>query len=251
MDVNAAPFLTVVIIGLVVILVSRALDVLWTEAISLGFFYSLLRAPGIIVHECSHILGCLITGAKVKKVVLFSEAGGSVTYSSPKIPYIGDLVINTAPLFCIPLVLAGFTWIFSEYLGCVFPAVPLRVDSMDALFGMFLGILGMFTWNLVIHFNPWFLVYLYLTLTLVLSVAPSTKDLKNAALGISIITLLAILVLWSSFSPAVNILWGITHLLSIGLTLGLLSAGIALVISTPLVAWFMYKKIQETTRPWQ
>jgi hypothetical protein len=243
MVLTAVPFVTVIFMGIIVILISRTLDVLWAQVLPMRFFYSLLRAPGVILHELSHVLGCLISGAKVKKVVYFSNEGGSVTYSSPKIPYIGDLVINIAPLFCIPLILAGCTWIFSEYLGCIFPPIPWGDHSMDALFGMFTGILGMFTSNLIIRFNPWFLVYLYLNLTLVLSVAPSSQDIKNAAFGIGIITLLGILILWSSNTLAGNLLDGFVSLLGTGFSLGLLFGIIALVISSPMVILYVHKKM--------
>jgi hypothetical protein len=241
MVLTAVPFLTVIFMGIIVILISRTLDVLWAQVLPMRFFYSLLRAPGVILHEFSHVLGCLISGAKVKKVVYFSNEGGSVIYSSPKIPYIGDLVINIAPLFWIPLILAGCTWIFSEYLGCIFPPMPLDVHSVDALFLMFTGILGMFTSNLIIRFNPWFLFYLYLNLTLVLSVAPSSQDIKNAAIGIGITTLLGILILWSSNPLAVSLLEGFVYLLGIGFSLGLLFGIIALLISAPLVILYVHK----------
>jgi hypothetical protein len=241
MDLNVTPFLLVVFMGILVILISRALDVIWARVIPIRIFYYAIRAPGVIVHECSHILGCLVTGAKVKNVVFFSEEGGSVTYSSPKIPYLGDVVISTAPLLCIPLVLAGCTWVFSQYLGCVFPPLPMGVDSTDALFGLCTGILSMFTWNLIVRFNPWFLLYLYLTLTLVLSLAPSTQDIKNAAIGIGIITLVGILILWSSLPLAVTILEGITRLIGIGFAFGLMFGIIALVISSPLMVWYVHK----------
>src|SRR5665647_3744235 len=81
MVLTAVPFLTVIFIGIIVILISRTLDVLWAQVLPMRFFYSLLRAPGVIIHELSHVLGCLISGAKVKKVVYFSNKGGSVTYS--------------------------------------------------------------------------------------------------------------------------------------------------------------------------
>ena len=86
---------------------------------------------------------------------------------------------------------------------------------MDGLFGMFTGILGIFTSNLIIRFNPWFLVYLYLNLTLVLSVAPSNRDIKNAAIGIGIVSLLGILILWSSYPLAESILEGFVYLLKV------------------------------------
>lgn len=242
MDLNAAPFLTVICMGIVVILISRALDLLWAQVIPLRMFYAMIRAPGIIVHECSHILGCLITGAKVKKVVFFSQEGGSVTHTPSKIPFLGDVVISTAPLFFIPLVLAGCTWVFSQYLGCVFPPLPMGVDSTDALFGLCTGIIGMFTMNLVVRFNPWFLLFLYVTLTLVLSLAPSTQDIKNAAIGIGIITLSGILILWSSLPLAVSLLEGIIRLIGIGFTFGLLFGIIALVISSPLMVWYVHTR---------
>jgi hypothetical protein len=241
MDLNVTPFLIVVLIGIGVIVISLMLDVLWAQVIPLRSFYYFIRAPGVIVHECSHILGCLITGATVKKVVFFSEKGGSVTYTSSKIPYLGDVVISTAPLFCIPLVLAGCTWTFSQFLGCVFPPLPMGVDSTDALFGLCVGIIGMFPRNLIVQFNPWFLLYLYLTLTLVLSLAPSTQDMKNAAIGIGIITLVGILILWSSLPLAVTLLEGITRLIGIGFTLGLMFGIIALVISSPLMVLYVHK----------
>jgi hypothetical protein len=242
MDIYAAPFLLVVLTGTGLIGISLALDILWARVIPLRSFYYCIRAPGVIVHECSHILGCLLTGAKVKKVVFFSEKGGSVTYTASKIPYLGDVVISTAPLFCIPLVLAGCTWVFSQYLGCVFPPLPPGVDSTDALFGLLTGIVGMFTRNLIVQFNPWFLVYLYLTLTLVLSLAPSAQDMKNAAIGIGIITLVGILILWSSLPLAVSLLEGITRLVGISFAFGLMSVLIALVISIPLMVWYVLKR---------
>lgn len=241
MDQNAISFLMVIVMGTGVILISRALDALWSQVIPVRFFYYLIRAPGVIVHEISHVLGCLITGAKIKKVVLFSKEGGSVTYARSKIPYLGDVVIGTAPLLCIPLVLAGCTWVFSQYLGCVFPALPQVIYSGDDLFLLATGILGMFTWNLVIVFNPWFLLYLYITLTLVLSVAPSVQDIKNAAIGICIITLAGIAILWSAIPFAVSILAEITRLISIGFVLGLSFGIIALLVSFPLFILYIHK----------
>lgn len=242
MVIFVAPFLIVVLLGICVIVISRALDVLWSRVTPLRSFYYLICAPGVIIHECSHILGCLVTGATVKKVVFFSEKGGSVSYSASKIPYFGDVVISIAPLFCIPLVLTGCTWIFSQYLGCVFPPLPLTVDSPDALLRLWTGIAEMFARNLIIRFNPWFPVYLYLTLSLVLSLSPSMQDFKNAATGICAITLIGILILWSGLPLAVTILEVITYFVGIGFTFGIVFGSIALVISSPLIFWFMHKR---------
>jgi hypothetical protein len=242
MDIQTEPFLLVVLLGSGVIAISFALDILWAHVMPLRSFYYAIRAPGVIVHESSHILGCFITGAKIKKVVFFSEEGGSVTYTTSKIPYIGDVVISTAPLVCIPIVLAGLTWIFSQYLGCVFPPTPLSVNSMDTLLGLVIAIIILFTQNLVVRFNPWFIVYLYLTVTLVLSLAPSVQDMKNAAVGIGIILLACILILLSSLPSLVSFLKSILRLIGIGFTFGLMFEIIALLISTPLVVWYLSRR---------
>ncbi len=234
-------YLTVALTGILAIFVSKALDLLWARIITVRGIYLLLRALGIVIHECSHILGCLLTGAKVKNVVLLSKDGGSVTYSPSPVPFLGDVVINTAPLFCIPLVLYGCTWIFSSYLGCSIPALPPVIGSADAVSLMASQITDMFAANLLYHFNPWFLLYLYLTVSLVLSLAPSRQDMKNAALGITIIVAAGALVFWSNFSPAVSILEEITDVIGISFGLAFGFGVIALVISLPLLIIYTYR----------
>jgi len=235
-------FLLVIATGIVVMLLSLLLDYLWAQVLPAQSLYYILRFPGVVIHECSHILGCLLTGAEIRNVILFSKGGGSVTYTRPKIPVLGDVVISTAPVFCIPLVLAFCTWVFAQYLGCTFPAFPFPPDSVNPPGDLAPGILGMFEVNLVTRFNPWFLLYLYLTLSLILSVAPSLQDLKNAAAGIILISLAGILVYMSNISPALSILDEVTYIVGIGFTLCLVPGIIALIVSLPPVIWFTYTR---------
>jgi hypothetical protein len=237
-----AGFLLVIATGIAVILISLALDFLWARSIPVRFFYYILRAPGVVVHESAHVLGCLLTGAKIRNVVLFSKEGGSVTYNPPVIPVIGNVVISTAPLFCIPLVLSLCTWFFSGYLGCLLPALPLSVDSIDAVVVMGGGILATFTQNLLVHFNVWFLLYLYLVLSLILSAAPSMQDVKNASIGICVLSLTGVLILWSQIPWAVSILTEITRIIGMGFALGLGFGLIALVLSSPLLILYIYRR---------
>lgn len=234
-------YLTVVLTGILVILVSKALDIFWARMITIRGIYLFIRAPGIVVHECSHILGCLLTGAKVKNVVLLSKEGGSVTYSKSPVPYLGDVVINTAPLFCIPLVLYGSTWIFSTYLGCTIPVLPSVIDSMAAVGLLASQIASMFAANLLYHFNPWFILYLYLTVSLVLSIAPSRQDMKNSVAGIAIIVVAGLLIFWSNIEPAINVLDLITDIIGISFGIALGFGVIALVISLPLMIIYAHR----------
>lgn len=236
---ESAGFLLVIATGIMVVIISMALDFLWAQAIPVRFFYYLLRAPGIVVHECAHMLGCLLTGSKIRNVVLFSQEGGSVTYNPPVIPLIGDVVISTAPLFCIPLLLALCTGFFSGYLNCSIPALPLAIDSADTVIIMGGGILGTFTQNLVVQFNGWFLLYVYLVLSLILSAAPSMQDIRNAAIGICILASTGMLILWSEIPWAVGILTEITRIIGTGFALGLGFGLIALVLSSPLLILYL------------
>ncbi|MDO9325349.1 MAG: metalloprotease family protein [Methanoregula sp.] len=234
-------FLLVIATGIGVFLISVVLDHLWARAIPVRFLYYILRCPGVVVHECAHMLGCLLTGAKIRNVVLFSKVGGSVTYTRPVIPVIGDVVISTAPLFCIPLVLTFCTWVFSLYLGCSFPSLPLTINSAETVVVMGTGILETFSQNLLVTFNAWFLVYLYLVLSLILSAAPSLQDLRNAAIGIGILAIAGILILWSQVPWAVSILTEITRIIGMGFALGLGFGLIALVLSSPLILLSLHR----------
>ncbi len=241
MDISG--FLLVIAMGIGVIFISLSLDYIWARVIPVRFFYYVVRAPGVVVHECAHMLGCLLTGAKIRHVVLFSREGGSVTHTPPVIPVIGDVVISTAPLFCIPLALSLCTEFFSEYLGCVIPALPLTFDSADSFVVLGEGILGTFSQNLVIQFNAWFLLYLYLVLSLILSAAPSMQDIRNAAIGISIMVITGLLILWSQCPWAVNALTEIMRIMAMGFGLGLGFGLIALVLSSPLILIFFFRRI--------
>ncbi len=224
----------VIITGILAILVSLALDRLWAGTIGSGSIYYLIRAPGIIVHESSHIIGCLITGAKVNHVVFVSKSGGSVTYSASPVPFLGDLIINSAPLFVIPLVLYGSSWIFTAYLGCIIPVLPTGISSAGAIPEIATALAGMFVQNLFLRFNPWFLLYLYFTVSLVLSLAPSSQDMKNAAAGVVLIAVASAAILWSDIPALVMFLDRVLAVVGTGLGLGLGFGVIAVMISLPL-----------------
>jgi len=234
------PFLIVISSGIAIMCISVMLDNLWAQVLPLRFLYLAMRAPGVIVHECCHVLGCILTGAKITKVVLLSRDGGSVTYTRPKIPVLGDVIISSAPLFGIPLVLSGLTMLFSEYLGCVFPSFPSAIDSAGTLHALAVSVISVFDANLVSAFHPWFLLYLYLTTSLVLSMAPSSQDLRNGAAGIALVAVLGIVIILSGIPWAVDILWRVTNIAGMGFTLGLAFGLIALVLSLPLFLWYVY-----------
>ena len=233
-------FLLIIITAIIVIALSYSLDHLWAAAMPVRAIYLFIRLPGVVLHECAHIIGCLVTGARIRNVVLFSKDGGSVTYTRPLLPYIGDVIISTAPLFLLPPALSFITWVFGRFLGCVFPVFPATIGSPDVLVDLVKAIFSTFSDNLLTRFNGWFLLYLYLTTSLVLSVAPSIKDLKNAAVGSILLILTGMFVIWSGIPWAVSALAGLAGIFGYGFTLGFVYGLVALTVSLPLIFWYAY-----------
>jgi len=236
-------FIIVIAAGILLVLLSLALDRLWAAVTPVREIYYIIRAPGVILHECAHILGCLITGAKIQNVVLFSREGGSVTYTRPVLPWLGDVVISTAPLFGLPLVLSVITWCFGTYLGCRFFPFPETVFTAGTQVQAGYAILQIFDKNLIAVQNGWFILYLYLTTSIVLSVAPSFQDLKNASLGIFLLALFGTLIIAGNIPWATTALEYITGILGAGFSLGLAFGFIALFCSLPLIVYYIWIKL--------
>jgi len=62
------------------------------------FVYYVFLFPGVILHEISHLVFCLITFAKIRDIKLFSKTGGFVEHENSKIPFVGNFLISIAPL---------------------------------------------------------------------------------------------------------------------------------------------------------
>jgi hypothetical protein len=67
-------YINIIIWIAVAIAASWALDKLWARSVA-RWAYIAFATPGIIVHELSHWVACILTGAKVSKVTLISREG--------------------------------------------------------------------------------------------------------------------------------------------------------------------------------
>ena len=231
-------FATVICVGLLIMGISRLLDHIWAHALRHPFLYLLLSAPGVIVHECAHVAGCLLTGAKIQKVVLVSKEGGMVSYSPPAIPVLGDVIIGTAPLFFLPLVLAVLTWIFGMYAGCSFSSAVPSLGSVFSLYSMILVIGTTLYQNLIVAFNPWFLLYLYLVTSLALSFSPSARDLRNAIAGLLILIIAGLCLILLNFPVITGGFLIILGLFATGLAIGFTFGLVALLVSLPALLFY-------------
>ncbi|MFA4942519.1 MAG: metalloprotease family protein [Patescibacteria group bacterium] len=110
----------------------------------LYYFYALLTAPGIVVHELSHALFCVLGGVKIHKINLFrfQKVAGYVVHDEPR----------------------GFisSWLIS--FG------PLIVNSYLAMF-LFVQVRPIY--------NLWDLLFMYLGVVIALQAIPSNGDANS------------------------------------------------------------------------
>ena len=143
-------------------------------------FYLVLSFPGIVIHETSHMLGCIITGAKVVDVSFFSVKGGFVKHTRSALGYIGEAIISVMPI----IIGLGFIWSLLYLLKSDISQINLR-------------------WALILTqvFIFYFLISIFLTLT------PSVQDIQSAFLGILVLSVVSLLLLQkfdSQFLATIN-----------------------------------------------
>lgn len=115
-----------------------------------GKAYRYVIAPGVIVHEYAHALGCVLTGARIREIRLFEERGGRVVHEESRLA-LGEGIISVAPIFGASLAV----WLLARAL------VPSFVGFGD---------LEISSWQ--------FLVFAYLAASITAAMAPSVQDLK-------------------------------------------------------------------------
>jgi len=174
--------------GLLLIGMSHLTKRMWSRM--LGRTYRVLALPGILVHEISHALGCLLTGARITGFGLFEPGEGYVEHEPPTLPILGAPLISLAPIAACGAAL----WCVARLFGITgFGSAPLpdSVSFSPAGLGAFAeGFFGttwhhaQMLWNTA-ALDIRLLVALYLGLALAVALGPSRQDLRNAALGVA------------------------------------------------------------------
>lgn len=113
--------------------------------------YYVFLFPGVILHELSHFVFCLLTFAKIRDVKFFSKTGGFVEHQNSKIPYLGNFLISLAPF------LVGSTAIY--YLVGQLPTNFLEIFSSFR-----------------------FVIIFYFLISVLITFFPSSKDILNSPL---------------------------------------------------------------------
>jgi hypothetical protein len=229
-----------------VCLLSFLLDHMWASILPSRIIHRIFVTPGIIVHELSHAVACLLMGAKITEISFFSEEGGHVTHAKARVPLIGQPIISMAPMFGIPLFMFGLALLFGYLLGCWFPASYPHVTSAGSLWDYCIVSFDLFKYNFWVEQNWWFILYIYLTLTLVVCLSPSGQDLKNSFIGIAVVFGLGLGVIFVSgyLDWGTPVLRFLIKWLYYGLGLGFVLEIIATLITLPLfiVVWMIRRR---------
>ncbi|MDD5112340.1 MAG: hypothetical protein PHG85_07335 [Candidatus Altiarchaeota archaeon] len=157
------------------ILVSRAGTTLW---------FSLLAAPGTIVHEISHAATAIVTGCRLTSLSLFSlnrSTGvlGSVTYVAPRdnFTFLRSVLVTVAPFFgCGVAVLLIARNVFHQIIALN--------GGLATLGGLSAGIMGSMSlladeYSQIGFESPLMALALYIQLCLAFGAAPSGFDFKG------------------------------------------------------------------------
>ncbi len=229
--------LAIVIWAILIVVTSYGVQHLWAPA-TRNRFLVILMAPGVIVHEVSHVVACLLTGATVKEVSL-TNAGvaGQVEHTRPVVPILGQGLISLAPLIGCGACL----WLATN-TDVLQPATealsngrqPAAVVTEPKAFVNYLADVLDETWSAVqaADFQDWrTYALLYVALLMAIHMSPSQRDLRNGFLSIAVLGVGAFAVAY--FRPA----WVATPLRDIW---PFLTLCLALSLSLLLVTLFFF-----------
>jgi len=177
---------------LVILGASVGTQALWGAAAN-SRVIAFVLAPGVIVHEMSHILACLVTGATVKEASLVdSGRGGRVTHTKPAVPVLGQALISLAPMVgcgaCLWLATAGFLGPASAQFvprhelpkELLQPGVCAKY-LVDVLTEMWAAVAGA-------DYRDWrTYLFIYVAITLVIHLSPSRRDWASGMLAIILV----------------------------------------------------------------
>lgn len=143
-----------------------------------GRSWRLFVAPGVILHELAHVVGCVVTGAQVLEINFWKPSGGHVAHTQPDLPIIGPVVVSLAPT----IVMTAGLFLLIPAIGnqlTLLPWVQAPPTTLGGAIGGYLASVGQafqsFNWSTL---TPWLLVYLMLNVAV--TITPSGPDFHNA-----------------------------------------------------------------------
>lgn len=174
---------------IILILLCLAIHALWSRHIhsrALSFFL----LPGAIIHELSHALLCLVTGATIKELSIARIENPGIKYEKPKVPVIGDFLIAFAPIAGCAVVLSIVFVLLNTRIDANVPlSENVRWILVKYLYG-FKETVFLTVYNFWVYQdlgNAKLICSLLATVIFTLSIAPHKGDIKYLVPGIIIV----------------------------------------------------------------
>ncbi|MFA6271622.1 MAG: M50 family metallopeptidase [Patescibacteria group bacterium] len=215
------------------IIFSFLLDFLWSRIFP-RHGYRWFITLGIIIHELSHAIACVLVRARIVRIRFFAPEGGEVEHGQPRVPIIGKPIIGLAPLVGCSLSLWGLFVLFGYHNAL--PNIDFSATFLQNVNVLFQSALDFFR----SYSNDWmFWLFLYLATGISASIAPSTVDIKNAIWGILFLIILGgLMIHYSVGEEALATL--VNKYLGRVVSLGALMEFFALIVTVPI---YLFKKI--------
>lgn len=205
-----------------------------------GLKYRFFVAPGVIVHELSHALACILLLAPIRRISFFSRAGGYVEHGRSRFGFLGQALIAMAPIFGITL----FLWLLIYWFGFALEIKAVDFSSADP--GATIAAFFRSAWDLAAaNWSAWpFWIFIYLVISLVSALAPSKKDFQNAFAGLVFLFFLGLIIIYAGWGQhfLINL---IGQYLGYIISLGLIWQAFSLIIGLPV---YVVRKFFKTTR---
>ncbi len=170
-----------------IVFISFGIEKLWSKYLNLKALKFFLF-PGAVVHELSHALLCLVTGTTIKELNIFKLKDGSLRYEKPKVPFLFDFFIATAPIFGCAFILILISIILGNPIR-VSESLPADVTfSIKAVFDYAKNFLDMIWLTLNLFWKQGFrtinsIIFIITAIIFTVSMAPHKSDIKYIVLG--------------------------------------------------------------------
>jgi len=170
---------------------SFGIERMWSKCLKLRV-YKFFLFPGVVVHDLSHTLLCLVTGTTIKELNLFKLEDGGIKYDKPKVPILFDFFITIAPLFGCASVLVLVSIILGNPIR-VDESLPYEVTfSITAVFDYAKNFLDIIWLTLNEFWGRGFhtvssVIFLITSIIFTVSMAPHKSDIKYIVLGFIIL----------------------------------------------------------------
>lgn len=123
---------------------------------------------GTFIHEVSHIIFCILTGARISKISIFSKQP-KIVHSKSKIPIIGQTLISLAPI------IGGmaFLYVINRFCLSNYFTIPDISNWKD----FFSASINIFSHINLLHWQSWVMILLFFNMGAM--IGPSLQDLKH------------------------------------------------------------------------